>query len=177
LPNHSTSTDKSIAEKGSTTYTLLDVDIVAWSKKWQLDIGPLSLRIDTSISQNPATQEFALNLGGAVSTFGRVVPFSKNFAIRKGGSWEFEIISDRERIEIDISNWNYASRTLTFDLVLKVGINVPDIGWNRLTVHSGHTTVPITPREQLDQLFKTDFATPALLGLLLSKPPEIHEIR
>jgi hypothetical protein len=44
-------------------------------------------------------------------------------------------------------------------------------------IHSGHATIPIAQREQLDQLFKTDFATPAFLGLLFSKRPEVHEVR
>lgn len=176
MATSATTVEKGAIDAPSGLYTILDVDITTWAKRFEFELGPLSLRLKTVVAQNASSQDFTFGLEGAAKAYGHSINFSKTWPLRKNGNWVFDIVKNYEKLAVDISNWNYESQILTFDLVLKVGIRPSEAGWVWNTIHSSHITAPVTPRDQLDQLFNANFSSPQLAALLIGKSVEIHEL-
>jgi hypothetical protein len=152
---------------------LTDVQVVIWSKQWNITAGPVRCELECAVNYTPQTQSFVFGSEATLNVIGRRITFKKDFPVNGDTQRTFDLPFNC-KLQIDIHNWSYSQQQLVCDLLarFKPG-SLPYIA-----VSQGRIMVPIPSTQEIQELctLRLDGPTMQVLQNLMTLPVTVNEV-
>ena len=153
---------------------LSDLQIVVWTRTWNVSAGPLRCQIECSIYYTLQTQAFTFVAEATLMLLGRTLTFKKEFPISGDQQKQFDLPFGTKLL-IDIHNWTSSPHQLACDLLARFkGGVIPYI-----TVYQGRITASIPGVQEIQELctLRFDALTVQALQSVAAFPVTVTEVR
>lgn len=151
-----------------------DVQVVIWSRAWNIVAGPIRCQLECYINYTPQVQSFVFGAEATMIVLGKTVTFKREFPVN-GDTEKHFVLPFNSKLQLDIHDWTYSPNQLACDLLIRLRAGMVPF----ITIYQGRIAVAIPQLQEIQELcmMRLDGPTLQALQTMTTIPVTVNETR